>query len=93
MACWPPELSLNVLKNLNPTDLCLAACVWRELARDQVLWQSLCYAHWGYTSIYLRTRNSNLINSNFSYHKLYLQLDEGTVTFNADADMVMTIKL
>ena len=34
----PPELALQILKNLNATDLCLAACVWRTLANDEILW-------------------------------------------------------
>lgn len=34
----PPELSLCVLSYLNPTDLCLAACIWDGLANDEVLW-------------------------------------------------------
>ena len=35
----PPELGLTVLSYLNPTDLCLAACVWDHLANDELLWQ------------------------------------------------------
>jgi len=34
----PPELALEILKNLNATDLCLAACVWQTLANDEILW-------------------------------------------------------
>jgi len=34
----PPELALEILKNLNATDLCLAACVWQTLANDEMLW-------------------------------------------------------
>ncbi|CAF5223266.1 unnamed protein product, partial [Rotaria magnacalcarata] len=34
----PPELALAILKNLNATDLCLAACVWHTLASDEILW-------------------------------------------------------
>lgn len=34
----PPELSLAILANLNATDLCLAACVWNDLAQDDILW-------------------------------------------------------
>lgn len=79
MSLWPPELSLTVLSHLNATDLCLASCVWQELAKDQVLWHSLCLSTWGYVSIYKK-----LESVEFSYHKLYLKLDEGTVTFNAD---------
>lgn len=85
LASWPPELSLNVLKNLNATELCLAACVWQELARDQLLWQSLCHSEWPYTSIYQNKKES----PDFSYHKLYLTLDEATVTFNADCHLGM----
>ncbi|UXI16592.1 Prion protein-interacting protein [Sarcoptes scabiei] len=84
LASWPPELSLNVLKNLNATDLCLASCVWNELAKDELLWQSLCYNQWPYTSIYQRIEPKI-----FSYHKLYLTLDEATVTFNADCRLGM----
>ncbi|KAH9527245.1 F-box only protein 8-like [Dermatophagoides farinae] len=85
LASWPPELSLNVLKNLNATELCLAACVWNELGRDDLLWQSLCHSEWPYTSIYFRKEKP----LNFSYHKLYLTLDEATVTFNADCHLGM----
>ncbi|KAL5012230.1 hypothetical protein ScPMuIL_010781 [Solemya velum] len=35
----PPELSLIVLSHLNATDLCLASCVWDNLANDELLWQ------------------------------------------------------
>ena len=38
----PPELAIQVLKNLNATDLCLASCVWQQLASDNILWQGLC---------------------------------------------------
>ena len=34
----PPELSINVLSHLNATDLCLAGCVWQNLAKDEILW-------------------------------------------------------
>ncbi|XP_023215200.1 F-box only protein 8-like [Centruroides sculpturatus] len=84
LATWPPELSLTVLSHLNATDLCLASCVWRELAQDEVLWQSLCHNQWGYITLYNQSKPPG-----FSYHKLYLILDEGTVTFNADAFMGM----
>lgn len=87
LASWPPELSLNVLKNLNATDLCLAACVWNELARDELLWQALCHSEWPYTSVYNRQEKP----SDFSYHKLYLTLDEATITFNADYQLVIII--
>lgn len=89
LASWPPELSLNVLKNLNATDLCLAACVWNELARDELLWQALCLSEWPYTSVYDRQEKP----PDFSYHKLYLTLDEATITFNADYQLVIVIIL
>lgn len=34
----PPELSLTILSYLNATDLCLASCVWQDLANDELLW-------------------------------------------------------
>ena len=38
----PPELALSVLRHLGATDLCLASCVWQQLATDNILWQGLC---------------------------------------------------
>lgn len=38
IAQLPPELALQILKNLNATDLCLASCVWQTLANDEILW-------------------------------------------------------
>ena len=35
----PPEVAVAVLSHLNPTDLCLAACVWDHLANNDLLWQ------------------------------------------------------
>lgn len=35
----PPELSFTILSYLNATDLCLASCVWQDLANDELLWQ------------------------------------------------------
>ena len=34
----PPELGTLVLSNLNATDLCLASCVWNDLASTELLW-------------------------------------------------------
>lgn len=48
---------------------------------------SLCRSQWGYASIYSKQKS----DCHFSYHHLYLQLDEGTVTFNADAFMVIIL--
>jgi len=86
----PPELSLQILKYLNATDLCLAACVWSSLANDDILWQSLCKSTWGYTSIYEKLNSVTLFHTASSestqktFRKIYMQLDEATLTFNAD---------
>nr|XP_044622877.1 F-box only protein 8 isoform X1 [Equus asinus] len=77
----PPELSFTILSYLNATDLCLASCVWQDLANDELLWQGLCKSTWGHCSIY----NKNL-PLGFSFRKLYMQLDEGSLTFNANPD-------
>lgn len=74
----PPELALQILKNLNATDLCLAACVWQTLANDEILWLGLCKSNWAHASIYRRARDEGI-----SFRKIYLQLDEGTLRFNA----------
>ncbi|XP_043203967.1 F-box only protein 8-like [Amphibalanus amphitrite] len=77
----PAELGLEVLKHLDATDLCLAACVWQNLAEDEILWQGLCKDQWRYASVYRRLRAGG---ADRSYRHTYLQLDEGTLTFNAD---------
>lgn len=74
----PPELALEILKNLNATDLCLASCVWQTLANDEILWLGLCKSNWGYASIYNRARREGI-----SFRRIYLELDEGTLRFNA----------
>lgn len=74
----PPELALHILKHLNATDLCLAACVWQTLANDEILWFGLCKSNWPYASIYRRARDEGI-----SFRKIYLQLDEATLRFNA----------
>ncbi|CAM4919106.1 unnamed protein product [Rotaria socialis] len=74
----PPELAFQILKNLNATDLCLAACVWQTLANDEILWLGLCKSNWAYASIYSRARGEGI-----SFRKIFLQLDEGTLRFNA----------
>jgi len=80
LAALPPELSLLVLSHLNATDLCLAACVWEDLAKDELLWQGLCFKQFGpISSCRMRRRDPT-----FSYRTLYLELDEGRLTFNAD---------
>jgi len=118
----PPELSLQVLSHLNATDLCLAACVWQQLASDEILWSGLCRSTWQYTSIYaaMRRRHFNdddddgcdeddcsvdhdqdgdvimrddddedddeRVSKTISYRRLYLLLDEASLTFNADPE-------
>lgn len=76
----PPEVALSVLSHLNATDLCLAACVWQQLASDEILWSNLCRRQWGEASIYHKQRR----RSSLSSKRLYLLLDEGTLTFNSD---------
>ncbi|XP_072040827.1 F-box only protein 8-like [Amphiura filiformis] len=85
LAEMPPELAMMVLSNLNPTELCLAMCVndfWREMAKDELLWQGLCRATWGWVAAYERKDEPG-----FSFMELFMQLDEGTLTFNGDADV------
>ncbi|XP_041359137.1 F-box only protein 8-like [Gigantopelta aegis] len=76
----PPELGLAILSHLNPTDLCLAACVWQNLANDELLWHDLCKSVWGYVSVYSHCRHA----IGFSYRRMFLQLDEASLTFNGD---------
>uniref|UniRef100_A0AC11BGX0 F-box protein 8 n=1 Tax=Ovis aries TaxID=9940 RepID=A0AC11BGX0_SHEEP len=83
----PPELSFTILSYLNATDLCLASCVWQDLANDELLWQGLCKSTWGHCSIY--NKNPPL---GFSFRKLYMQLDEGSLTFNANPDEQASLK-
>jgi CRISPR/Cas system CSM-associated protein Csm2 small subunit len=87
----PPELSLQILKYLNATDLCLAACVWSSLANDDILWQSLCKSTWGYATCYRINYKSPNNLSATCYRKLFLKLDEATLTFNADWKKVNNI--
>lgn len=77
----PPEIGIEVLKNLDATDLCLAACVWSDLANDEMLWEGLCKTSWGYCTAY-RTWKEEMK----SFKKLYLLLDEGSLTFNAEPE-------
>ncbi|KAL8568848.1 F-box only protein 8 [Nucella lapillus] len=76
----PPELGLTVLSYLNPTDLCLASCVWDQLANDELLWQGLCRNSWGSVSVYSRIGSSQ----DLSYKKLFMILDEASLSFNSD---------
>ena len=47
---------------------------------------SLCYSQWAYCTAYRRKWMDN-----FSFKRLYLQLDEATVSFNGDPDMVRAV--
>lgn len=82
LEAMPPELSLQILKNLNATDLCLAACVWTSLANDDVLWQSLCKSTWGHATVYLKANGEATDAKRFRY--IFMHLDEATLTFNVD---------
>jgi len=83
LANLPPEIGLEVLKNLNATDLCLAACVWHQLANDQLLWQGLCQSYWGSVTIYSRVRAEDG-SFLFSFKDIFMALDEASLTFNTD---------
>ena len=49
----PPELALQIFKNLNATDLCLAACVWKTLANAEILWSVQATRESNTTSLFL----------------------------------------
>ncbi len=51
-------------------------CGWFILPR-------LCYSEWAYCSAYKRKGTDN-----FSFKRLYLKLDEATVSFNGDYELV-----
>ncbi|ELU13127.1 hypothetical protein CAPTEDRAFT_119689 [Capitella teleta] len=80
----PPELALLVLSHLNATDLCLASCVWTNLGNDELLWHGLCRSQWRQVSAYRHQSQSSI-----SFKELYMKLDEGTLTFNADPELGM----
>lgn len=85
LEAMPPELSLQVLKNLNATDLCLAACVWTSLANDDVLWQSLCRSTWGHATVYMKANSSGGGGEDTKrFRSIFMHLDEATLTFNVD---------
>lgn len=85
----PPEIALTVLSNLNATDLCLAACVWQKLASDEILWQGLCREQWQHATVYDNYKNTDAAGApDMSYRKVFLLLDEGTLTFNSDPEKV-----
>jgi len=77
LSSLPPEIAIKVLQNLNATDLCLAACVWQQFATDNILWLGLCRQQWNHCTIYSRD------SIQCSYRQIFLQLDEGTLTFNS----------
>ncbi|XP_070296223.1 F-box only protein 8-like [Salvelinus sp. IW2-2015] len=59
--------------------LCLASCVWQALGHEEYSGQGLCKSTWGHCSIYNRR-----LPYGFSYRRLYMMLDEGSLTFNAN---------
>lgn len=92
----PPEVSLQILKYLNATDLCLASCVWQSLANDDILWKSLCQTTWGYATIYITNNKSKLVRSDHkrrSYRSIFMHLDEATLTFNANGWKKVTFSI
>ena len=92
IADLPPEIALTVLSNLNATDLCLAACVWQKLATDEILWQGLCREQWPEATVYKTGVKETLPPTRDGirgYRRVYLQLDEGTLTFNSDPHRVI----
>nr|XP_026696392.1 F-box only protein 8 [Ciona intestinalis] len=77
----PPELGIQILQNLNATDLCLASCVWTDLANDERLWEGLCLSSWGFCSAYRTWKQQGK-----SFKRLFLLLDEGSLTFNTEPE-------
>lgn len=49
-----------------------------SIIKKTFLFSSLCKSNWAYASIYNRARQEGI-----SFRKIYLQLDEGTLRFNA----------
>lgn len=94
LAEFPPEVALSVLSNLNATDLCLASCVWQDLAEDEILWKKLCYSKWSYTSLYGKLKSPSstsaiAINNDSSrfakkpiYKSVYMLLDEASLIYS-----------
>lgn len=81
---FPPEIAVEILSNLNATDLCLATCVWKDLAENEILWKRLCSSKWEYTTLYNRLRSPNFSWESRKkplFKHLYLLLDEATLIF------------
>ncbi len=57
--------------------------VWQEAYLFIYSFVRLCRATWGWVSAYDRKDEPG-----FSFMELFMQLDEGTLTFNGDADLV-----
>lgn len=81
LATLPPEMAQFVLSHLNATDLCLAACVWNQLANDDLLWQGLCKSNWGFPSVCYHAKLNKC-----TFKELYMLLDEGSLIFNYDPE-------
>lgn len=78
---FPPEIALSILSKLDATDLCLASCVWQDLAEDEVLWKSLCFSRWSYVSVYgAKTEANN--GKKPIFKSLYLLLDEASLIYS-----------
>ncbi|XP_065058293.1 F-box only protein 8-like [Rhopilema esculentum] len=77
----PPEVAIAILAKLNATDLCLAACVWEDLAEDDILWKRLCYEKWGYVTAYRKLSIRSSIKV-MTFKQLFLLLDEATLHFS-----------
>lgn len=83
---FPPEIALSILSKLNATDLCLASCVWQDLAEDEVLWKSLCFSRWAYTTMYEMMKETDDEPSKCvkkpMFKSLYLLLDEASLIYS-----------
>ncbi|CAI5784077.1 F-box only protein 8 [Podarcis lilfordi] len=74
---WPGTSSCNT-RDTRDKAICPESM---DLANDELLWQGLCKSTWGHCSIYNKRPPLG-----FSFRKLYMQLDEGSLTFNANPE-------
>jgi len=77
----PPEVALQILSNLNATDLCLAGCAidaWSHMTDDDYLWLNLVKNEWKYASF---VQDRILDHHWASFKKLYLVMDEAQLIF------------
>ena len=96
----PPEISMRILGFLDATDLCLAACVWELADDEHLwkhlcknTWRYAApYRLIEHSPHDARrtlrpgspVRELWTLPMHFSWRRLYLRLDEATLTFNAD---------